>query len=246
MIQSAAKPLFDAIREILAKVELTQNSQLQKAAKITAESLLSGGILHVFGTGHSHMMAEELFLRAGGLTQVNAILDPGLMLQVSAMGSTQVERLQGYTPIILDRYDIKLGDVMLVASNSGRNAGPIEAALYAHERGIPVIALTSAESYKDLDVRHPLGKHLAELADVVIDTCVPEGDAAVSLPGVKERICPVSTIIGATLVEAFVYEIVQEIIARGQKPNILVSANVDSDQDMRACFDGFRARIRHL
>ncbi len=246
MSLTAANPVFDVIRGIVDEIERTQTIALQRAAQITADSLTRDGILHVFGTGHSHMMAEEAFLRAGGLAQVNAILDPGLMLHLSAIGSTQVERLENYTPIVLKRYDLQPGDVMLIVSNSGRNVGPIDAALYAKERDLKVIALTSAHSYKDLKVRHPLGKHLSQLADVVIDTCVPEGDASINYPGVNERICPISTIIGATLIEAFIYETVREIVARGQQPRILVSANIDADQDLDTVFHGFRTRIRHL
>jgi uncharacterized phosphosugar-binding protein len=246
MTKSAAKPLFDAIRDILARAEETQSEALRKAARLIADSLTADGILHVFGTGHSHMMAEEAFLRAGGLAQVNAILDPGLMLHLSALGSVSLERLCDYTPFVLDRYDIRPGDVMLIVSNSGRNAGPIEAALYAHKRGLPVIVFTSAQSYQALAVRHPSGKHLTEIADVFIDTGVPEGDAAVIYPGLTEHICPVSTIIGAALVEALVYEVVDEIMQRGQSPNILVSANVDSSNSLEASLSSFRTRIRHL
>lgn len=246
MSESAAGPFFDVVSNLIAKARSTQGSAILKAAALTCESLIQGGMLHVFGTGHSHMMAEEIFLRAGGLSQVNAILDPGLMLQVSSITSTQLERLENYTPIILSRYDLRPDDVMFIVSNSGRNAGPIDAALYARQRGLKVIVLTSANAYKEIEIRHPLGRHLSELADVVIDSCVPKGDAAISLPGLEQAIGPTSTILGATLIQAYIYETVRMILERGEKPRILVSANADQPQDLRGVFEDIACRIRHL
>jgi len=238
-------PFFEAIRQTLDQIEATQADRIRRAAHAIAHSLMKDGILHVFGTGHSHIMAEEVFFRAGGLVQINAILDPGLMLHLSALGSTQMERLTGYAALVLDRYSLQTGDVFLVASNSGRNAGPIEAALYARQKGLTVIALTSAEAYRGESVRHPGGKRLAEVADLVIDTCVPHGDAALGLPGLPERIAPLSTIIGSAILQALVAETVQEMLACGHQPNVIVSANVESSQDQAGLYHDYLDRIRH-
>jgi uncharacterized phosphosugar-binding protein len=242
---SRGKDLFHAVHATLDEVLETEAEQIAAAAAATADRLAGDGMLHVFGTGHSHLLAEEVFFRAGGLAQVNAILDPGLMLHLSASGSTQLERLDGYSRIVLDRYDLHADDVLLVISNSGRNAGPIDAALYARERGLLVIAVTSAANYRNKSVRHRGDQHLSEVADFVIDTHVPVGDAAVSLTGLSERVGALSTAVGATIMQAFVTEIVSILLERGHQPAVIVSANVDDGPDASTALSHYAHRIRH-
>lgn len=236
---------FDTVHALLRKAEQTQGAAIQAAARQIAGCLMQGGMLHVFGTGHSHILAEEVFFRAGGLVQVNAILDPGLMLHLSALGSTELERLPNYASIVLARYDLRPGDVLLVISNSGRNAVPIEAAMIGREKGLQVIALTSAQAYRNLASRHPSGKRLSEAADLVIDTCVPEGDAAISIPGLAERVGPVSTILGAALLQALICEVIREMVAHDFPPKILISANIDDQQVHTDLYGEYLERIRH-
>lgn len=245
MSQKNTQSYFDVIRRLLDEVETTQSSAILKAARVTAESLIKGGIIHVFGTGHSHMLAEEAFFRAGGLAQVNAILDPSLMLHVSAFGSTSVERLEGYAPIVLQRYDLQLGDIMVLVSNSGRNACSIDAAFYAKKLGLTVIAFTSAKAYQSVEVRHSSGMHLSKIVDIVIDTCTPKGDAAILLEGLSERVGGTSTVISATLLQVYIIETVKEILARGCQPKIIISSNLDVRQDYFALIADFANRIRH-
>jgi len=245
MPSTPAHPFFVAVRQILSDVERTQLPALHQAAALTAESLTAGGMLHVFGTGHSHILAEEVFFRAGGLVQINAILDPALMLHVSALQSTELERLEGYAAIVLARYDLRAGDVLVVVSNSGRNPVPIEAALYAKERGLKVIAVTSMDAYRTVPVRHSGGRRLAELADVVFDTCVPKGDALLQVDGLPHALGAASTIVGATLMQAYIYETVKEMLAQGCRPQVLISANVDEAQDHQGLFAAYGDRIRH-
>ncbi|MCS7248971.1 MAG: SIS domain-containing protein [Anaerolineales bacterium] len=246
MEKSIIAQYFARVYESLQQAEQSQSENVYKAAQLTAQRLIAGNILHVFGTGHSHILAEEIFFRAGGLVQVNAILDPALMLHLSASKSTDLERLQNYARIVLERYDLQEGDVLLVVSNSGRNAVPIEAALYGKEHGLHVIAMTSAAAYAALPSRHPSGKKLADVADIVIDTCVPEGDASLSLPGLEQRFGPLSTILGATLIQALVCATIEEMLRHQVQPKVLISANVDSGQDHAALFQEYRRRIRHF
>ncbi len=239
-------PIFEVVRSLLDRIEKEQMPAIHQAAHILATVIKNDGIIHVFGTGHSHMMALELFDRAGGLAPVNAILDSGLMLHESALTSTLLERLEGYASIVLKRYSLKPEDCMIVISNSGRNPAPIEAAMEAKRLGLPVIALTSLQQSRTLASRHSSGKHLCDLADVVLDNLGIPGDAALSVEGLPFRICPTSTIIGASILESVVFYTVQELLQDGIEPPLLTSANLDNTLDPEHVFSKYRHRIRHL
>jgi uncharacterized phosphosugar-binding protein len=241
-------PYFDFIRKLLDKAESCNADALEQAAEMIADALQSDGMLHTFGTGHGHLLAEEIFYRAGGLVTVNAILDPTLMLHVSALASTDAERLSGYAEVVLERYTLNAGDVLIIASNSGRNAVPIEMALAVQKRGLRVIALTSMNHSQSEPSRHASGQRLYEIADVVLDNCGEVGDAALSVEGVAAKVGPTSTVIGAALLHALLYRVVEKLAARGFTPPVTISANIDhaaADEQSRL-FEQYRARIRHL
>src|SRR5262245_15572540 len=240
------KLIFDTLHSMLKQVEETQAGSIHTAGQLVADCLASDGIIHIFGTGHSHILAEELFFRAGGLTAVNPIFDSGLMLHESALTSTDLERCEGYAAIVFSRYIFSSNDIMIIVSNSGRNPVPIEAAMEARRRGLPVIAVTALTYSQSSTSRHSSGKHLFELADVVLDNCGLPGDGAVQVEGLPERICPTSTIIGAALLHAVIYEAVSTLLARGIQPAVVRSANLDSGQDTQAILSSLRGRVRHL
>jgi len=241
-------PYFNKIRELLAESEARNAYALEQAAEIVADSLQADGMLHTFGTGHGHMLAEEIFYRAGGLVTVNAILDPTLMLHVSALASTAAERLSGYAEVVLERYTVNSGDVLIIASNSGRNAVPIEMALAAQRRGLKVIALTSMKHSQSQPSRHASGQRLYEIADVVLDNCGEVGDAALSVARVAAKVGPTSTVIGAALLHALLYTVVEKLAARGFTPPVTISANIDhaAADEQAWLFAQYRHRIRHL
>lgn len=235
------------IRRLLERVETSQATAIATAADMIADALATGHMWHVFGTGHGHMLAEEVFYRAGGLMAVNAILDSALMLHDGALASSQVERLPGYAALVLSKHTIEPGDVMLIASNSGRNAVPIEAALEAKQRGLKVIVLTSMAHSQAVTSRHASGKKLYELADVVLDNCGRPGDAALEVEGLPGRLCPTSTVIGATLLHWLVHEVVQRLVACGIMPDVTISANVPGgDAHNEIGFARYRTRARSL
>jgi uncharacterized phosphosugar-binding protein len=238
---------FDVIRQLLNEAERRNAGALEQAADVIATSIQQDGILHAFGTGHSHMIAEEIFDRAGGLVPVNAMLDPSLMLHVSASSSTGVERLSGYAELVLERYKVSPKDVMLIISNSGRNAVPIEMAMTAKARGLPVIALTALAYSQGQPSRHTSGKRLFEVADLVLDNCGPYGDAALEVEGLPERICATSTVMGAAIVQALMHNVLQKLAARGFKPPIFRSANASGGDDYSTTYiEKYRDRVRHL
>ncbi|MEV4267618.1 SIS domain-containing protein [Kribbella sp. NPDC049584] len=223
---AGAEEYFGKALAIAHQAAETQLGAIRVAAGLVAEALAGGKRFWVFGTGHSHALAEELYGRAGGLADVRAILEPGLMLHEGLQKSSLLERLPGLAAVLLEVNQLASGDVVLIASNSGRNAVPVEFALGARERGAQVIALTSLAHTTSTTSRAPGGQRLFETADVVIDNCGVPGDALIEVPGSPELTGATSTTVGAMLVQALTVEIVTRLAERGETPNVLRSLNV--------------------
>ena len=219
------------INEGIEKIQKTQMDAISKAATEIAGRLEKGGILYVFGTGHSHVLAEEIYVRAGGLIQAKAIVPHELTVDLDMEKSTLMERTDGLAEIVYATNRIRNCDVLLIASNSGRNAVPVQMALGAKKRGIFTIGLTNLEHSKSVSSRDKSGKRLFELCDIVLDTCGPVGDALVPVPGKDYIIAPASTIFGALIIEMLVCSIVETSIKNGNEPFILRSGNIDGSDE---------------
>ena len=154
--------------KMLCAIEENEAEAMNRAAQAIYASLQKGGILHVFATGHSHMIADELFYRSGGLAPVNPLLVSDIMVYEGAVHSTLVERQSGVAKRILDKFELRAGDCLLIASNSGINIAAIEAAELAKERGLTVICVTSVKTSRALVSRHPEGKKLYQVGDIII------------------------------------------------------------------------------
>jgi uncharacterized phosphosugar-binding protein len=196
--------------------------QLAPAVEAIVASVHEGGLTYVFGTGHSHLLALELHYRAGGPAFVVPILDEGLMLHAGAIASTARERESGAAAAAFARYAIRSRDVVIIISNSGVNAAPVEAARIARATGAAVIALTSRAYSEASAMGRPT---LAATADIVIDNGLPPGDALVNLPGTDLRAGPGSTVIGAALLHALFAEAAARLAADGPPP-LFLSANM--------------------
>lgn len=228
---------FEFLQQKLKDAQTTQVENLQVAADMILASVNDGGNFYVFGSGHSHMVAEELYTRAGGLSFVKAILPPELMLHQMPRKSTNLERLSGYSKAILDLYPITEKDTFLIITNSGRNNAPIEMCLEAQKRGAKVIALTSLHHSKGVTSRHVGGKNLYEIADLVLDNQAELGDASFYVEGVDSPVGGISDFIGIALAQALVVTITEKMIKSGQTPPVLRSANVDEG-------DAYNQKIR--
>lgn len=222
------RPYLASITEMLDKVLSEQEGAITQAAEVIAHSIAGGGLLHLFGAGHSHMLVEELYGRAGGLTPVNAILIPQLMLHVDMVQSTQLERREELAQEILAGQPLQPGDVMLVISNSGRNGLSIELARLARQKGMAVIALTAKDYSRTLSSRHSSGLRLLEVADIVLDNHGQAGDACLAIPGSEIRCGPTSTVVGATVLNAMMVEVIAFLLQWGISPPVLISANLAS------------------
>lgn len=232
-------------RQLRAVYE-TQREQLDTAARWLGEALAADHWLYAFGTGHSHMLAEEIFYRAGNLGRANPILDDRLMLHKDAIAATYLEREQGLAAKILAGYPVEAGDVLIVASNSGRNAVPIELALLGRERGLKVIAITNLAQSLAWPSRHPGGKRLCDAAELTIDNCGVNGDAAVELPGLPGKVGPTSTITGAFIVNAIITGGIEHALKLGHTPEVFISSNTNGDDHNDRILQKYKARVRHL
>ena len=217
---------FSTLAETLKRVTDTQGPALEDAARRIARAFREGRLLYTFGTGHGHLLALEIFYRAGGAAPVCPILDEDLMLHISAAGSTQAERDETMVPKLLERYPIGEGDVMIIASNSGRNAVPVLMAAEARHRGAYVIALTSMAHSSSVSGRNPLGLRLFETADLVLDNGGVPGDAAVTFPDGSVA-GPTSTAVGAAMLQAILCRVREISLEEGKPADFFVSSNID-------------------
>ena len=227
---SAAARYFERAQALLREITRGEAQALESAAQLVEAAVGKGGLLYATGSGHSHMLAEEIFYRAGGLMAVKPILEPSLMLHQGAIKSSSVERLEGLARLLSDDAGLSGRDALIVASNSGRNAYPVEMALVARARECPVIAVTSVSHSAAVTSRHSSGKKLLDVADVIVDTHVPYGDAAVDIAGIAGKVGPLSTLAGVLIVNAIVCRATERLAQKGLSPDIFVSANLAEAQ----------------
>lgn len=234
---------IDEVQKLISNIKESQKDNIKKAAEVFAETIKKDKIIHVFGTGHSHMIGIEMFVRAGGLANVEAMLDNTILTNFGAMKGGEIERLSGLAEVIWNDYEINEGDIMVIVSNSGRNAVPVEMAMLAKEKGIYVIALTSLNHSQSVESRHESGKRLFELADLVIDNCAPKGDGLLDFDGVQSGAS--STIAGSVIVNSIVTETLSILAKEGQKLPVYVSQNVDGYNNDHI-YEKYKNRIKHI
>jgi len=235
-----------SIQTLLHTIATTQTAAMGAAVDAIVRSLQQDGLLYLFGTGHSHMLAEEGHYRAGGLAPVCPVLSGALMLHEGAVAGTRLERISGVGPAILSRYALTERDVIIVFSNSGVNAVPVEAALAAKELGLTVIAVAALD-YAATVAAGPSGRKLADIADIVIDNQGVPGDALVAVGAGGLRTGPGSTIAGAFILNALLTEVAWRLEAQGGAPPIYISANMPNAAAHNAALvERYRVRNPHL
>jgi uncharacterized phosphosugar-binding protein len=223
---------------------VSSNEQaLRKACALFTQAIVNDKMIQVLGTGHSHMIGLEGFIRAGGLGNVNAILDSMLLTNDGALRSSALEKLPGLAEIIWNEQNIAPEDLIMVVSNSGRNALPIEFAQLAKKRGHQVIAITSVEQSSKYESRHSSGLKLMDIADIVIDNCVPSGDGLCTVNGKVTG--GFSSISGMLIMNILSVEAQKEALQKGVTPLVFSSQNVDGFNN-DYIYEHFSGRLKSM
>jgi uncharacterized phosphosugar-binding protein len=238
---------LEKICNLLSCVEEEEQKAMVLAARTAYQSIKNGGLLHVFSSGHSHMIAEEMFYRAGGLVPINPILDETLMIHKGAIQSTRNERISGKAEEILGRENLKEGDTIIISSNSGINIIGIEAALFAKSKGLTVVAITSVASSKQLESRHESKKRLYQVSDIIIDNHVPFGDGMLTIPVNNQTTAGGSTFSSLFIAQRIVLMIENLYLEDGEIPPVFMSANVPNGMEHNMeLIEKYKDRIRLL
>lgn len=224
-----------------------QEDKIQKSANWIAESIGKGGWIYISGTGHSHMLGEEIFYRAGGFARVIPILDPALMLHENTSRSTEIERIEGYAAEIMKPYKLTENDVFIIGSNSGRNEVSIELTLHAQSKGAKTICITNLAHSKSVESRHSTTKKLFQIADLFLDNCGEIGDAAIAIPDLTAKVGATSTVIGVAILQAIMVEAASMLVEQGIRPEIFSSSNSDEGEaENEALIAKYKAFIKIL
>jgi uncharacterized phosphosugar-binding protein len=242
---------FEVMREVVEDVLNTQEANIMKAAEILTDTTKNNGIIHLFGSGHSSLIAEDVFWRAATLANVHAIFESAVAGINEVTKTSKIEKLEGIGRVILEYNRVLPPDAIICISNSGNNAATVDVALGAKERGVPVIAITNVTYADQLTTHHSSGKKLKDVADVVIDNCSLYGDAAVEIPGFSQKVGATSTIPVAFIVPALLVQTCENLVELGIQPDVYYNGHLAYEdptikQHNDALVDKYFYRIRNL
>ncbi len=239
---------IDNIKELINVIEVEEKDNMERATEIIVNAIKSKNAIFSFGASHAGILSEELFYRAGGLVVINPVFARSLMLDTAPVTFTsKMERLVGYGTELANKTPIKEGDVVIVHSVSGRNPVSIEFAIGAKSKGAIVICITNLSYSKTVSSRHPSGKNLYEVCDLVIDNHGEKGDACVEIEGLDQKVSPTSTVIAATIMNSIIAEATQALVNIGiEKPPVFYSANIDGGDELnKKIFEEYKDVIHY-
>lgn len=230
-----AQQWFKNAMDVMNKIESSQMDNIHKAALIMADSIEKERWVHTFGCGHATLPIEEMYPRIGGFVGFHPMIELPLTFFTNIVGGMSVqqfvflERVEGYGKEIMKGWNFDRNDCMWIFSHTGINAVNIDVALEARSKGMKVIVYGSAAEATGKKTRHSCGKTLFELADIVVDTCVPANDASVPLKNHMDKVGPVSTMGFITTVWMTVSTVAEILTERGVKLFIHPSHNIPGD-----------------
>lgn len=243
-------------RGIMQKIEETQLENIKKAALVMADSIESNHWVHTFGCGHATIPVEEMYPRIGGFVGFHPMVElpmtffTGITGQMGIHQFLFLERAEGYGNAIMKGYNFDKQDCIWIFSHTGINNVNIDVALRAKELGMKVIVFGSAAEAKGKVTRHPSGKTIFEIADIVVDSCVPVVDASVPLKNHQDKVGPVSTLAFVTMVWMTITTVAEILADRGVKLYIHPSHNVPGDttahERLDACLAEYKKRVSKI
>ncbi|GGQ95803.1 UPF0309 protein [Actinoplanes ianthinogenes] len=236
------------VRVVVDRIGTGQVDEKRRAADLLTTTVRNGGVIQAFGCGHSEALAMEIAGRAGGLVPTNRIALRDIVLyggdSLDTLADPMVERNTAIAHRLYDLAPVKPDDAFVIASNSGINGAVVEMALLVKERGHPLVAITSAAHTAGVASRHPSGRKLGEIADVVLDNGAPYGDAILPIPG-GGAVGAVSSITAALLAQQLVTDVVANLLAAGITPPVYLSDNVPGGKEHNAELEArYAGRIR--
>lgn len=254
--KQACSAFYDQAMGVLQELKKTQSDVIQQAAELCADRIARGGLVFLFGNGHSRMMCEEMTPRQGGFPGFVALVETALSNHAAIIGanglrsSLYLENYEGYAEHILNSFRFGPHDAFIIISTSGIRPVVVEMAMGARSRGLSVIAIVSKAHSEEAKAIHSSGKKLVDCADLVIDNLCPPGDCVLKLDGLEWRTGPVSTITGAMIINMLRCGVAEALLANGVKPEILPShqflGNTSAAEQLDAFYEAYRRSLKHL
>jgi uncharacterized phosphosugar-binding protein len=233
---------IERAQELLAKLADTQSAVIEQASLWCADAIAAGGLVHLFGTGHSRIPVEEMFPRYGSFPGFHPMVELSMTFHTQVVGSNGqrqamfIERVPGLAEVILSNFTFGAQDVMMIFSASGLTAVPVEMARGARARGLRVIAVTSVAQSMSAEPGVEVGSRLLDEADLVIDLCTPPGDAMVHIDGLDTPVGPGSTVTNVAIVNSIKVRVAQLLTKRGSMPPVITRASEVGAERSRELF----------
>ncbi len=247
---------FDRTLALLQRLRDTQAEVIDRAAELCADRIGNGGLVFLFGNGHSRMMCEEMTPRQGCFPGFVALVEHALSNHSAIVGANglraplHLEKYEGYAERILESFTFGPHDAFIVISTSGLRPVVVEMAQGAKARGLPVIAIVSAEHSRTAPPGHSSGARLIDVADIVIDNQCPPGDCIVEVEGLEWRTGPTSTVTGAMIINMLRCGVAEKLVARGAPPVLLPShqfvGNTTAEAQLERFYEAYRRSLAHL
>ena len=244
---------LQAAGEVMDQIAETQAEAIETASQWCAETIAGGGLVHLFGTGHSRIPVEEMFPRYGSYPGFSPLVELSMTYHTQVVGANGqrqamfIERTPGLAEVILDNFTFGPRDVMIVFSAGGLSAVPVEVARGARRRGLRVIAVTSVAQSMSDEPNPQVGSRLLEEADLVIDLCTPHADAMIAIDGLDTPVGPGSSLAAIAIVNSIKVRTAQLLVQLGQMPPVITRASVVGAERSRILFDdAYREHARRI